>query len=165
MAISSDFSDAVNSHNLTKTQIMLKDSMFVDLTMKDFNERLAYAEGKLPDLFEEHDGEALTDDITTWTKDYLAELASTAMLNFSRERVDHMKKVCRHVYSAEAEKMDHEAFVDEHKPLITKKQAGIGIVTGGAIVTVAGIATSHPAVAVAGAVIMVVGGVIVYKNR
>lgn len=165
MAISADFIEAVDSHNLTKTRVMLKDSMFVDLTMSSFNERLTYAEEKMPDLFEEHDGEPLSNDITTWTKDYLAELASTAMLNFSRIRVDQMKKVCRHVYATKAEEMDRKAFVDEHKPVLTQKQVGIGVVAGGAIVTVAGIGISQPVVAAAGAVIMVVGGVIIYKSR
>ncbi|MDE6167774.1 MAG: hypothetical protein K2G28_04880, partial [Acetatifactor sp.] len=60
MALSSDFINAVDSHDSIMTRIMLKDSMLVDLTLKEFQERLAYAERKMSDLYDEHDGEVFT---------------------------------------------------------------------------------------------------------
>lgn len=64
MALSADFIKAVDSNDTLMTRIMLKDSMLVDLTLNQFKERLAYAESKMSDLYDEHDGEQFSNDIT-----------------------------------------------------------------------------------------------------
>lgn len=71
MALSSDFINAVDSHDNIMTRIMLKDSMLVDLTLKQFQERLAYAERKMSDLYDDHDGEVFTSDIIAWNQELL----------------------------------------------------------------------------------------------
>lgn len=84
MALSDDFKDAVDSHDVLMTRIMLKDSMLVDLTLRQFEERLAYAESNMDDLYDEHDDEAFNEDVTSWTEDYLAEQMVKLVNNFSR---------------------------------------------------------------------------------
>lgn len=168
MAISSDFINAVDSHDNIMTRIMLKDSMLVDLTLKQFQERLAYAERKLSDLYDDHDGEVFTSDITAWDQDLLDQQMVKVVGNFSRERIAFLKKLVRNVYAQKAQEADQEEFVEKHKDSsFGAAQLGVGLVTVGAGVAVAGILfTSHPvAWALAGAGLAAAGGVIIVKNK
>ena len=71
MAISPEFMDAVNNNNGLLTRIMLKDSMVVDPTLEQYNERIKYASAHMSDLFDLHDGEKLNYDVSAWTKNYM----------------------------------------------------------------------------------------------
>ena len=166
MALSSDFKNAVDSHDMLMTRIMLKDSMLVDLTLRLFEEELAYAESNMADLYDAHDGEAFNEDMTAWTEDYLAEQMVKLVNNFSRERIAFLKKIVRNIYSKEAKTADDAAFIEEHKPSMTTTQkVGVAGMCGGAAVAVAGLAASHLVVAVAGAVVAVAGAVAYAKGK
>lgn len=166
MALSDDFKNAVESHDVLMTRIMLKDSMLVDLTLRQFEERLAYAESNMDDLYDEHDDEAFNEDVTSWTEDYLAEQMVKLVNNFSRERIAFLKKMVRKTDSKEAEKADVGAFVADHKAAMSAMQkVGVVGMCGGAAAAVIGIATSHPIVTVAGVAVAAVGGVVYVKGR
>lgn len=166
MAVSNDFKNAVDSQDVLMARIMLKDSMLVDLTLRQFEERLAYAESNLTGLYDEHDGEAFNEDMTAWTEDYLAEQMVKLVSNFSRERVIFLKKMVRNIYSKEAKDADVKAFVEEHKSSMTTTQkVGVAGMCGGAAVAIIGLATSHPVVAAAGVVVSVAGGVAYVKGK
>lgn len=166
MALSEDFIKAVDSGDVTMARIMLSDSMLVDLTLHDFDERLRYAERKLPTLYDAHDGETLPNDVTMWNKSLLDAQMVKVVSNFSRERIAFLKKLVRHVYPGQAEKEDKEVFIKEHKSAeITPKKIGAGVAACGAVVAVVGLATSTPAIAVAGAAVVVAGGVVIVSSK
>lgn len=166
MALSSDFINAVDSHDTMMTRIMLKDSMLVDLTLKQFEERLAYAESRMSDLYDDHDGEELPGDVTVWNRELLDRQMVTVVGNFSRERVAFLKKLVRNIYAQKAEEADREEFVEQHKPENNGAAAvGVGVAACGAVAAVVGLATSHPIVAVAGVAVAAAGGVIIVKSR
>ena len=167
MGISDEFKKTVLEKNLLQTRIMLKNSMIVDPSMGIFNERLKFAESNLPDLYVEHDGEVFPNDISKWNKDLVTDEMVNVVANFSRERVEFLKNLVRHVYSKEAESIAHKTFIQEHKTINkdTQKVVGEVIVAGGTVATVAGIVTLQPVVAVAGVAVATVGGVVIYKSK
>ena len=167
MAISPEFISAVQDHDLLRTRIMLKDSMLMDLTMRDFEERLAYAESKLSDLYEDYDGGPLPNDISVWNRELLDDQVVALINNFSKQRVSFLKKLVRHVFSTNAQEADRAQVVESHsqKSSIGPKEVGVGIAACGAVVAVVGLATVNPPVAVAGVAVAAVGSVIVIRNK
>lgn len=194
MAVSAEFKDAVNSGNLIRVRVMLKNSMQSDLTLRDFEEKVKYAESNLPDLYDVHDGEMLNDDITTWSFDALDTQTARVVNNFSRERVDYIKKLVRHLYAKQVQVAEREAFVRDKRNTSTAKAVGAALVVGGGaavaadliavsraaaaakaaaeaaaltgeVVVATGTAACHPALAIAGAVAIVGGVVIIARNK
>lgn len=166
MSISVDFTNAVQSQDILLTRIMLKDSMLVDLSLRQFEEKQKYAESQLSDLYDAHDGEKFNEDLTTWSKDLLDEQMVKVVTNFSKERIAFLKKLVRHLYPQQAERAEREAFVREHKKeSVDPVYVGIGLAVGGAAVAVAGVAISQVPVVVAGVAAAAVGGAIILKNK
>ena len=92
--ISNDFKEAVDNGKVLRVHIMLADSMIIDPTFRDLNTELKYA-SKMNGLFDEHDGEKFEEDSDKWDNDYLNTIMVELKGNFSRERLEHTKKVVR----------------------------------------------------------------------
>lgn len=103
--ISAEFQSVVNGRNLLRTRIMLKDSMVVDPTMEQFNERFIYAKRKLPDLMMPHDGEVFELDRSKWTTQMLSMELVQLVNNFSQERLDYTKRMIQVLYAADAQRI------------------------------------------------------------
>ena len=71
MAITNEFVEAVQSENIMRVRIMLKDSLLLDPTSGQFQEMEQYAMKQLGNIYTEHDGEKLNFDVTSWNEDYL----------------------------------------------------------------------------------------------
>lgn len=93
MALTNEFIDAVTNNKKTRVRIMLKDIMLVDPSMKTFNEMLSYAESIMDNLYDEHDGENLNGNSATWTEEYMNQQMVSVVTNFSRERVNALKRL------------------------------------------------------------------------
>ena len=172
MSISVEFRNAVKENNIELTRVMLRNSMVSDLTLREFDEYVSYAEIELPDLYDEHDGEEFTCDISMWSKELLDDQSVLVIDNFSKERLAFLKKLCRHVYADKATEMDRAAFIEEKKKLNQKQVVGSGMVVGGVVAAAVGIAKAGvigaPAtvgIVAAGLAVATVGGVIIYKNK
>lgn len=162
--IANEFISAVDSNDLLMARIMLKDSLLVDPTFKEFNEMLAYAEGRI-DIYEEHDGETLKNDASAWTKDYMNEQLMQLVNNFSRERVALLKRICRNIYADKAERIQSERVITKTNRKIPQKEIGIGLAVGGTAAAVVGLVTAHTVVTVAGVATAVVGGVMIATDK
>ncbi|MCL1996559.1 MAG: hypothetical protein FWG63_10165 [Defluviitaleaceae bacterium] len=92
MAITDTFRSAVSAGDVRGIRIMMKDSMLVDPTFSEFNQMDNTARG-VAGLYEAHDGREINNDSSTWDDDYMNKLMVQVVGNFSRERVDHLKKV------------------------------------------------------------------------
>ena len=103
--ISAEFRAAVDSKNLLRTRIMLKDSMVVDPTMEQFDERFLYARKKLPDLLMPHDGAVMEDDKSKWTTQLLSMEMVQLINNFSQERLSHARQMVKVLYAADAQRI------------------------------------------------------------
>lgn len=98
--ISEQFKSAVQSKNMERVKIMLKNSLTQDLTFKQFQTMLDYALKNLPDLIESHDGTEFGSK-TNWDKQYASAIKVDLVDNFSKERIAHIKEVQSYVYADE----------------------------------------------------------------
>ncbi|HAT4307397.1 TPA: hypothetical protein I9080_001180 [Clostridium perfringens] len=96
MALTNAFNEAVNSNNVRRVRIMMKDSLLIDLKFNLFKEMDSVA-SKMRGLYQEHDGRAFNLDKSTWNKDYMNKLMVQVVSNFSHERVNHLKDVVRYL--------------------------------------------------------------------
>lgn len=111
MNIDRDFQKAVNENNILLVRIMLKNIIMVDPTLDLYNIWSRYAEEKLNvSLYEQHDGKAFADE-AFWNKKYFNQEMVNLINNFSRERVAHIKDLCKKIYAeaiAEKNKTNEE---------------------------------------------------------
>lgn len=94
MAITQVFTEAVAAGDVRKIRIMMKDSLLVDLTFRDFDEMSRLA-ADVPGLYDTHDGKELVSDQSAWDDNYMDRQMVEVMWNFSRERLNHLKQVIR----------------------------------------------------------------------
>lgn len=175
MAVSEEFKNAVDQGKMTRVRIMLKDSMLVDPNLKLFEERLDYAQKSMSDLFDEHDGEVLIDDPSKWTEDYMNQQMAAVVFNFSRERVDLLKKIVPKVYNKTTakEEINEEKQRNFKKEKVSVKQTSnsnhqlaVGLAVGGGVVAIAGICLSKIIITAAGGVVAAVGiGMLVTEGK
>lgn len=166
MNISQEFKNAVEEKDVMMVRIMLKDSMVVDPTFEEFNILLSYAEINLDDLYDEHDGEIFSNNLSDWTNEYMATQMVNVVTNFSKERVSFLKKICKHIYSDRAEKIEYERMQENVKTSrITQKQLGVGLAAAGVTSAVVGIAISKPLVIGVGVVAAVAGGILIATDK
>ncbi|MEG0297526.1 MAG: hypothetical protein RR620_12480 [Clostridium sp.] len=165
MTITQEFRDAVNSKDSRLVRIMLKDSLVVDPTFIEFNEMIKIAETKITDLYDEHDGEVLKYEISTWSKDYMDEQMVQVVYNFSIERVNLLKSICKHLYRDRASKIENDRYSSEPRIIITQKQAGTGLAVVGVGAIAIGLAIEAPIIATVGVVAGVAGAAMIITDK
>lgn len=99
MAITDTFRKAVAAGDITSLRIMMKDSLLVDPTFAEFEE-MDSAARSVSGLFDPHDGRELNCAEASWNDDYMNKLMVQVVGNFSRERLEHLKNVVRHLRPA-----------------------------------------------------------------
>ena len=99
MKIDIEFQDAVNNNDINLVRMMLKDSIMIDPTLDMYRVLSSYAEANLSmPLYEKYDGIAFADE-SDWNKDYFNQEMINLIDNFSKERIIHLEKVCKKIYS------------------------------------------------------------------
>lgn len=165
MAITQEFKNAVTQGDVRTVRIMIKDSLVVDPSFSECNQMISLS-GAMSGLFDAHDGEKLNYDISTWSKDYMDEQMVQVVYNFSKERFELLKSVCKHLYGARAAKIENERKTEATvKRPVSRKQIGTGIAIAGVATAVVGIALSETLVIGAGIVAVVVGGAMIITDR
>jgi len=99
MAITNAFKEAVASGNVKGVRIMIKDSMLVDPTFTDYNE-MKRLSANMRGLYNSHDGREFISDKSEWNDDYMDKLMVQVVGNFSKERLEHLQSVVRHLRPA-----------------------------------------------------------------
>ena len=167
MAITKEFIEAVESGKTLRVRIMLKDILLVDPTAAKFDEMEAYASSALGNIYDEHDGETLNYDVTGWNEDYLNEQMVEVVNNFSKERVDLLKGMVRHIYRDQVQKIRSEesASHTQEKRAVSQKHIGVGVTVAGAALAVAGICTSHTILTIGGVAAAAVGVALIVTDK
>ena len=182
MNITNEFKEAVSAKDVQLVRIMMKDSMILDPTFEEFDDMASYASDKLPGLFDAHDGKEFDNDQAAWNKDMLNEEMVDLLFNFSKERVNHLREVCKVLYAEKyAKLMDMKKSSQSHassstyEPFgslatsssgaVSRKQIGTGVAVAGGVIAVTGLVASQTAVAIAGAVVAVVGGAMILSDN
>ena len=96
MSLTNAFHEAVNTGNVRRVRIMMKNSLLVDLTFTEFSE-MERAAANMEGLYDLHDGRELNPDKSTWDNAYMDKLMVQVVSNFSRERLAHIKEVVRYL--------------------------------------------------------------------
>lgn len=96
MSLPNAFVDAVNNKNIRSIRIMMKNSLLVDTTFREYNEMERAVSG-IPEVFVAHDGKELIEDKSQWNEEYISRVMTQVIGNFSHERVNHLKEVVRYL--------------------------------------------------------------------
>ena len=68
-------------------------------------------------LYDDHDGEEFSNDKSTWTKDLFSEQCTKLIMNFSKERLNFLLKLCKYVFPEGKDnrnsKTDNNKYYDE----------------------------------------------------
>ena len=157
MAITNSFKNAVVNENVTGIRIMMKDSLLVDPTFKEFDE-MRKLSSDVKGLYDPHDGGTQISNSSAWDDKYMDDLMYQIVNNFSKERLDHLKAVVRKLHPPVASVYTRTE--NDASPLPHLNRSGkilVGVAAGAAVGATVSIATS--ATVVAGIVIgAVVGG-------
>jgi len=167
MAITKEFIEAVESGKTLRVRIMLKDILLVDPTAAKFDEMEAYASSVLDNLYDDHDDESLNYDVTGWSEDYLNEQMVAVVNNFSKERIELLKGMVRHIYRDKVQKIRSEqtsAYTQE-KRAIKQKHVGAGVTVAGAALAVAGICASQTMLTIGGVAVAAVGVALIVTDK
>lgn len=119
MAISSEFSQAVQEKNTLRVRIMLKDSLLVDKSFALFSELLRYAEEQEITVWMIPD-EPLEQESKPWSIDTMNYELTALVNDFTREHVNYVKQIIREVYKNELQ----ERTISTMQPSSVKVQSG-----------------------------------------
>lgn len=86
---------AKKSGDYVEVRVMLKNFLSLDPTAKTFDNMAKYAESELDGLYVEHDGKELDEDKANWNEDLLNEEMVDVVDNFSKVRIEHLKRVVK----------------------------------------------------------------------
>ena len=90
--VSKDFLKNIESEDLVSIRSALLDDLIIDRTFKSFDEDLLEV-AKSINIFVPYDGAFMERDSEKWDIDYLNQQKVALMVNFSKERIDHLKLV------------------------------------------------------------------------
>lgn len=162
MTLTNEFIDAVNDKRMIRVRIMLKDSMLVDPSLNDYNEMLDYANSKLDDLYDNHDGEKLSYEMYEWNENYLNDQMVKVVNNFSKERLELLCNIVRKLYG---KKYEEEKIKYQAKSYMNKKQIGTGAMAVGVVATVTGICLSETVLVAGGIAVTAAGAVMIITDK
>ncbi|WP_196001920.1 hypothetical protein [Clostridium sp. 1001271B_151109_B4] len=188
MALTKAFYEAVNSGNVRRVRIMMKNSFLVDPSFTEFKEMEKVA-ASMQGLYDAHDGRGFEENQDNWDDNYMDKQMVKLISNFSHERISHVKDVVRHLrpvcavagttqqisntrtnYSIKSTHMSYEEkkSQDQRDGRYLRAKVATGAVTGAvAGAVVGGIVASTASVSVVGGALVgaalgaVVGGVVV----
>lgn len=120
MALTKEFVEAVSCGNLLRVRIMLKDSLLVDTSFKQFKEMVNYAEPRLSGLWisNEEDNEIFSQS----PKD-LNNILVGLVNSFSKKRVSHLMRLINQIYPSKTAKKAKEEY--RQTALVIKKDGNV----------------------------------------
>ncbi len=110
MALTEAFKEAVKSGNIQRVRIMMKNSLLVDPSFKEFDEMEKEAES-MKGLYDVHDDKDFEKDEAKWNDNYMNEQMVKLISNFSRERIKHVKEVVSYLRPVSCKEQKHK---DQH---------------------------------------------------
>lgn len=132
MSISSEFQENVQSGDLITVRSALTDYLIIDRTFKSFDDALSYS-SKTLSIIQEYDNKPFEEDRSKWNKDYLNKQKVALMINFSKERIDHIKNVVQAVLPDPEQSvnstMTRETMPSAPKPTVRGSRTGREIIS------------------------------------
>lgn len=152
----------VNKKDKESLYLILSD--YLKESFERFDENIKYVEKNL-DIFQVYDGTPFEQNKEKWNKDYLFLEKGRLISNFSKERVEHIKKIIRKLYP-ERNKITTSYSSENTNRKISNGDTLPKVVIGtGAIIAGAGLLTLKISLIAVGAVVVVGGAVYKYNKR
>lgn len=177
MAISKEFENAIFDNDIILARIMLKDIMLIDTSLKQFDEMLFYAEENLSNLYDVHDSEELVFNQEQWDKAYLNNQMVAVVNNFSKERINLLKEMVKHIYPLKSNPTAMSTPTqtsgrgsctygeESRNGWSTRKKIGTGMVTTGAITAVAGVCVAEGVIIASGIGVAAIGAGLIITDK
>lgn len=112
MAIPDKLKEYINNQDILAIRIMLKDRIILDPTFKEFDDIDSYIRKNYihiyENIYEKHDEKEFEEKSEKWDKDYLNKQCVELVINFSKDRVKHLRKVCKVVYKERIDSINRE---------------------------------------------------------
>lgn len=160
MNLSQEFISAVEENNLIKVKVMIKDSLVIDPTFQEVDEYIKYASKNIPDLFNNQDDEVFIQDSSKWDKEYMNSQLNKLMYNFSKERINHIKDICKKIYSERRVKIEENRSNEGNNVrIVGTEKIAVGTSLVGVATIAAGVICSKSILTVGGAALLIGGGV------
>lgn len=159
MALTKEFTEAVNQGKKTRVRIMLKDIMLVDPSLKTFEEMLAYAEKSMPDLYDQHDGEEFNNDLSSWNEDYMNEQMVAVVINFSKERIAFLGKIVKKLYARKTQEEKTVTLADNSLVEVSNFNGFTGVQIAGGVIASAGVGALIGGIVKSSVPVAILGGV------
>ena len=111
--LTNKFFEAVDEKNINMLRIMMKNSLLIDLSFKQFNEMSKYVKN-IEGMYDEHDDKQcpFEEDKSKWDKNYMNKQMTRVVNNFSKKRIEHIKKVITYVYSNEKKNVNESTNIN-----------------------------------------------------
>lgn len=166
---------AVDEHDLVRVRLLLSNELLLDPRGISFREMLDFAEGKLIDLFQPHDGAILQAAQETWDQNLLFKVQHELEGNFSRDRLLYYERMAKVVLSEKSEALENEEKTSTPKPILDEdeytqngnfgKQIAVGIIIAGIMLLIAGFCVSGTIVITLGGAGVIAGGIWLLSNK
>ncbi|MEE3452836.1 hypothetical protein [Dialister sp.] len=159
--VGSDFKKNVASGDVELVRLDIKNTIIPSYrqthTFHELDEYLAYADSRISNLYDAHDGEIFPDNKTEWTSKLLVAEMVTLVDNFSHERLDFIKRICVYLYGGE--KPLGGSHISKRKKAGNSRQKSSGCfpIVAGAFIAVSGAIMAKFPVIMAGIVVAVLG--------
>lgn len=170
---------AVDNNDIVSVRFFLSNELMLDPRGKSFSEMKNFAESRISNLYESHDGKLYEEDPSRWNENVLFDLKNDLDANFSKERLTVYEKVAKKVLKSKADQLDKEesektygsssrnsffSNEEDYDSSLKNKKIYAGVTAAGAAVTVLGICVSKTVIAAIGAVGLAVGGIMWYND-
>lgn len=128
--ISKEFRENIESGDLMTVRSALLDDLIIDRTFRTFDEDFKAANENL-DILVPYDDEPFERDPEKWDKEYLNQQKVALMVNFSEERIVHLKKVIKKVMPLEKTKesgatTSHQTFIKNRTGRVVTSERVVG---------------------------------------
>lgn len=142
--ITDRFKKCVADKEMQSVYIMLKGSLVVDKTFSNFKELEDYASARIPNLYLKHNGEELKYNTSDWTENYLSLQLVRVVDNFSKERIELIKRMMTHIYGNSKEEIKYSSTQTKFKKKNTSPNStlSLGLMALGGVLSIVGIFSS-----------------------
>ena len=182
MTLSSEFLKAVSERNINGVRTKIYTSFTVAPKSNEGEEMVKYAEENIGNaLYKEQDNQKLDLNASNWTEEYYKQLLKDLMFNFSRERMNLLRKVRKHLFAGQTEKstfenkknkesvnkysVRFEKGTNNRNNSINYKQTGMVVAGVGGVLLLGGIVTQSFVIGTVGGAALIAGGIILLDGK
>lgn len=178
MMLSSEFLKAVSERNINGVRTQIYTSFTVSPKSNEGEEMVKYAEENIGNaLYKEQDNQKLDLNVANWTEEYYKQLLKDLMFNFSRERMNLLRKVRKHLFAGKTRSKTNngnttnkysvrfQKTTNNRNNSINYKQTGMVVAGVGGVLLLSGLVAKSFVVGAVGGAVLVAGGIILFNDN